>query len=109
MGTKVIEFEADEFAKLLTHYTDGLVPLDFRVLHVAVDSMLTRQIAFIGESAQWQDEPVKRELLEKTGAQGDTGGYAPLQLRYEGKRVMNYGQKGNDPFWQDAEAPKWKG
>jgi len=97
-GTKVIGFNADEFCKLITHYSDGKLPLDFELKHVAVDTILKRQIAFIGFSKQWEDEPLpgKEE-------------YAPLMLRYEGKRIMSWGRKGNDPFWQDAlDAPKFK-
>lgn len=95
-GSKVIRFDARDFMKLLTHYSDGLIPIDFELDHVAVDTILKRQIAFIGRSKQWQDEPLagKEE-------------YGPLHLRYEGKRIMSWGRKGDVPFWQDAQdAPK---
>lgn len=97
-GSKIIEFDANDFCKLLTSYSEGLVPLDFELAHVAVDTLLKRQIAFIGRSKQWQDEPLpgKEE-------------YAPLLLRYEGKRIMSWGRKGNEVFWQDAETPKYQG
>ena len=96
-GQKIIAFNADEFCRLLTSYSEGRLPLDFELKHVAVDKILTRQIAFIGVSKQWQDEPLPgREE------------YAPLHLRYEGKRMMSWGQKNNEPFWQDAEAPRYK-
>lgn len=96
-GSKIIRFDARDFCKLLTHYSEGLVPLDFELKHVAVDTILKRQIAFIGESKQWRDDPLpgKEE-------------YGPLHLRYEGKRIMSWGRKGNEPFWQDAnDTPKF--
>ena len=97
-GRKVIQFDANDFCKLLTSYSEGLMPLDFELKHVAVDTLLKRQIAFIGESKQWQDDPLpgKEE-------------YAPLMLRYEGKKVMSWGRKGTDPFWQDSQIPKFQG
>lgn len=96
-GSKLIQFDANDFCKLLTAYSEGLVPLDFELKHVAVDTRLKRQIAFIGESKQWQDEPMPGK-----------DEYAPLVLRYEGKRIMSWGRKGTDPFWQDSEAPKFR-
>ena len=97
-GFKIIQFDAADFCKLLTHYSEGMLPLDFELKHVAVDTILKRQIAFIGESKQWEDEPLAgREE------------YGPLHLRYEGKRVMSWGRKGDEPFWQDAnETPQFK-
>ncbi len=97
-GCKVICFDARDFCKLLTVYSEGRLPLDFELDHVGVDTILTRQIAFIGRSKQWQDEM----LPGKTA-------YAPLMLRYEGQRIMSWGRKGTDPFWQDVEVPKYKG
>lgn len=94
-GRKIIEFDAEEFCKLLTHYTEGKVPLDFELKHVAIDTILKRQIAFIGVSKQWQDEPIPGR-----------DEYNPLQIRYEGKKVMSWGRKDDEPFWQNAEAPK---
>lgn len=98
-GSKIIGFDAQDFCKLLTQYTEGRLPLDFELMHIGVDTILTRQIAFIGKSSQWQDDPL-----------GDgKEGYGPLMLRYEGKRVMSWGRKGTDPFWQDTETPKFQG
>lgn len=96
-GFKVVQFDARDFCKLITHYSEGRLPLDFELAHVAVDTILKRQIAFIGQSKQWQDEPL----------QGQEG-YAPLHIRYEGKRIFSWGEKGSEGFWQDAnEAPKF--
>ncbi len=95
-GSKVIRFDARDFCKLLTHYSEGIVPLDFELKHVAVDTILKRQIAFIGFSKQWQDEPLPGK-----------DEYGPLHIRYEGKNIMSWGRKGDDPFYQAApDAPK---
>ena len=98
-GSKIIQFDANDFCKLLTHYSEGKLPLDFELKHVAVDTILKRQIAFIGVSKQWQDDPIpgKEE-------------YNPLVLRYEGKRIMSWGRHGDETFWQDAnDVPKYQG
>lgn len=99
MASKIVQFDAQDFCKLLTHYTNGRLPLDFELKHVAVDTILKRQIAFIGESKQWQDKPLagKEE-------------FGPLHLRYEGKGVMSWGRKGDEPFWDNSnETPKYQG
>ena len=97
-GTKVIQFDANDFCKMLTSYTEGLLPLDFELDAVAVDTILKRQIAFIGRSKQWQDEPISGKEE-----------YNPLVLRYEGKHIMSWGRKGDEVFWGEAETPKFQG
>jgi hypothetical protein len=83
---------------MLTEYSEGLLPLDFELDSIAVDTILKRQIAFIGRSKQWQDEPIPgREE------------YNPLMIRYEGNRIMKWGRKGDEVFWGDAETPKFQG
>jgi hypothetical protein len=96
-GTKIIRFDARDFCKLLTSYSEGRLPLDFELDHVGVDTILTRQICFIGRSKQWQDDPLP------------SGGFGPLMLRYEGQRMMSWGQKGKDPFYSDVEIPRYQG
>lgn len=98
MAGKIIQFDARDFCKMLTAYSEGRLPLDFELDHVGVDTILTRQICFIGRSKQWQDEKLEGQE-----------GYAPLMLRYEGKRIMSWGKKGSDPFWQDADVPRYQG
>jgi len=91
-GTKIVTFDARDFMHIVTHYSDGLLPLDFELKHVAIDTILKRQIAFIGNSKQWEDTPIP----------GTDDKYNPLQIRYERKRIMSYGKKGTEPFWQDS-------
>src|SRR5260370_39262131 len=96
-GTKIISFDARDFMHIVTHYSDGLLPIDFELKHVAVDTILKRQIGFMGNSKQWEDTPIP----------GSDDKYNPRHIRYERKRIMSYGKKGEDPFLQDApDAPK---
>jgi len=90
-GSKIIAIDAESLLKLWIHYSDGKLPLDSELKAFAVDTILKRQLAFIVESSQWDDEPLpgKSEL-------------APLHLRYEGKMVMSWGDKMEEPFWQNA-------
>lgn len=99
-GTKIIRFDARDFCKLLTSYSEGRLPLDFELDHVAIDTILTRQIAFIGRSKEWPEEERLRDGKE---------GFGPLMLRYEGHRVLSWGKKGTDPFWSETEVPKFQG
>lgn len=95
-GFKIVQFDARDFCKLVTHYSEGRLPLDFELDHVAMDTILKRQVAFIGRSKQWSDEPLPGK-----------DEYAPLHLRYEGKRIFSWGEKGSEGFWQDAnDTPK---
>lgn len=98
MGSKLLVMDANDIVKMLTSYSEGRVPLDAELNHVAVDSILKRQIAFIMTSQQWPEE----ELLE------NGKGYGPLQIRYEGKRMMTWGKKGTEVFWSDTDAPKFQ-
>ncbi len=88
--TKMFVFEPQDLARLLTHYTDGLVPLDAEVRNVGVNPYLNR---FIG--------------LEIASKEWDTS--EPLHLRYEGKKVMSWskGDKVEHPLWTESpDAPK---
>src|SRR5690242_8879318 len=96
-GSKVIVVDAHDLVKLWTHYSEGKMPLDAELNALAVDTRLPRQIAFIVTSKQWQDEPAAGQDY-----------YNPLHLRYDQKRCMSWGRKGNEVFWQDAETPKFQ-
>jgi hypothetical protein len=99
MAGKIIQFDGPSFCKLLTHYTDGKVPQDFELKHVAMDTILKRQVAFIGESKNWQDEMLPGQEA-----------YAPLMVRFEGKKVLSWGRKDAEVFWNDSpDAPKFQG
>lgn len=98
---RLVEFDADSLLALLTHYTEGELPLDVTLKSVAVSSRLPRWVCLIVESKDWTDTPFET---------GDGyGGQQPLMIRYEGKRVMAL-QHLKDPIaWSDeneVETPK---
>ena len=98
-GTKIVAFDAHDIVKLWTHYSEGRMPLDAELKALAVDKKLVRCILFIINSKQWADECIP----------GRDGEYNPLHLRYEGKRILSWGNFGTEPFWQDAnETPRYQ-
>lgn len=98
MASRLIIFDADEFRQLLVHYFDGnAIPLNSEVKEVGVSKYLQRIISLNIASKDWGDEEVSPV----------TGELFPLELAYEGKRVMSFQGKGQDAQWADAnDAPK---
>lgn len=86
---------------LLTHYSDGAVPLDSKVVEFKVSQMLPRWITLVVDSKEWSDTPLET---------GDGyGGQMPLILRYEGKRIMVLDHLKDPVTWgapEAVEAPK---
>lgn len=98
-GSKLIVFDANQFIKLLCHYTEGRVPIDAELKSLGVGTRMKRQIGMLITSQQWP-----KDELDPTG-----NFYHPLHIRYEGNKVMSWGKKGTEPFWQDQnEAPKFQ-
>ena len=90
--SKAFIFDPHDLLQLLCHYTDGGVPLGGEVISVGFNPFLERFIGLEVESEEW-----------------DTS--EPLQLRYEGRRVMSWqsgmGKEGDKPFWSEAgETPQ---
>ena len=87
----MLVFSPTDLIRLLTHYTQGLVPLDCEVKSFGVNPFLERFVGIEVESDEWDD-------------------FAPLQVRYEGKKVLGWtAGKGEEklPPWQEAnETPK---
>jgi len=99
--TRLVEFDAESLLNLLTHYTEGELPLDVELKRVDVSARLPRWVALIVESKDWKNTPFET---------GDGyGGQQPMMIRYEGKRVMAL-QHLKDPIaWSDEneiETPK---
>ena len=92
MASKMYVFEPTDLVRLLTHYTDGLVPLDAEIVSVGMNPYLNRFIGLEVASKEW-GEPTMRngqEVME------------PLHLRYEGKRIMKFtANQGQDPEWAE--------
>jgi len=82
---KMFVFDPRDLARLLTHYTDGLVPLDGEVVNFGVNPFLVRMLGLEVESKEWDN-------------------WEPLHIRYNGKRVMSWqqGDKVEHPEWVEA-------
>ena len=83
MKRKFIIHVAD-IASLLTHYTDGIVPLDAEVAKYGPHRTFGQQIALLMFSSQWQDAPEAPAGPDR----GISPGLKPLHIRYTGDRVI---------------------
>ena len=81
---KMFVFDPQDLVRLLTHYTDGLVPLEAEVGTVGFNPLLTRFVGIEVISDEW-----------------DTSD--PLHLRYDGKKTMSWskGDKVEHPLWEE--------
>ncbi len=88
MATRRIEFDGDSLLRLLTHYSDGAaVPLDAELRNLLVNKFLQRCLAL--DFATHEPGP---QLA---------------QVRYEGRKVMVWSEKGTPVEWREGnEAPK---
>lgn len=55
MSTKEYYFDPQDLKELLTHYSDGAVPLNGIVMNVGVSALLQRMIMLEVESDEWED------------------------------------------------------
>jgi hypothetical protein len=91
-GYKIIEFDAKNILNLLTHYTDGKLPLDAELLQLGVHTILNRHLGLLVESNQWSDPMLAGQEA-----------YSPLFINYEGKKVMTWGTKDHkDIKWSES-------
>jgi len=102
MGTKLLVIDGQSLLNLLTHYTDGAIDLDAKLLSVGVSQFLGEWIGLEVESSQWKDEKIP-----------GMDAYYPLHVRYEGKKIMKWGRKGEEITWGDEgkafDIPKNRG
>ena len=97
-GSKLVVFDANDFLKLLCHYSEGKVPIDAELRSLGVGTKMKRQIGMLVRSQQWGPTPTGLDY------------HQPLHIRYEQKKVMSWGKKGTEPFWQQQnETPKFNG
>jgi len=99
-GTAMVVLDPACILELLTHYTDGRVPLNCRLLEVGVGNFLDRHIGLLVESDQWGDETL---FASDTQDKRNVGEYAPLHIRYEGKKVLSWGDKHAPVEWKETE------
>jgi hypothetical protein len=99
MGTKLIVVDGQSLLNLLIHYTDGAIDLDSKLINVGVSQYLGEWVGIVVESSQWKDPKL-------TGQDA----YGPLHIRYEGKKILKWSEKGTPYDWQQEgkgfEVPK---
>lgn len=85
MAHKMFVFRPEDLVNLLTHYSNGEIPLGAEVKNFGVNPMLERMIGLELESKEWEDFNV-------------------LQFRYDGNRVMSWSK--NMPS-EGLDKPQW--
>jgi hypothetical protein len=89
-GIKDLVFDPQDLKNLLTHYTEGEIPLSGEVTDFLVHPQLQRKIGLVITSEEW------------TSAD-------PLFLGYDGKRVRSWANVDGhtEPVWEErAETPR---
>jgi hypothetical protein len=94
---RTVYISADSILQLLTHYSEGDLPLDATLKNAGVSQFMNRWIGFWVDSDQWRDAEGTKD-----------GGLMPLHIRYEGKKVLVWGDIGSpDPVWRSGiEGPR---
>jgi len=92
MAKILLDFDPHNMVDLLTHYTNGKIPLGAEMLAIGPHVILQRELGMVLESDQWDDP-----LLPNQEA------LAPLYVNYEGRKVMVWGTRDNsDITWQEG-------
>lgn len=92
MNQRLLIFRPTDILRLLTHYTDGQIPLTAEVKSVAVSRILQRMLMLSVESPEWP---------EGTGLEN------PFNVVYEGRKVISVDEKGQPVRAIDSpEAPR---
>ena len=84
-GAKRLVLDGQSLLNLLTHYTDGAIDLDAKLVSLGVHQILNREIGLYVESSQWKDEKIPGKEY-----------YSPLYIKYEANKVFKWGQKDQD-------------
>lgn len=100
-GTLLIVFDGRNILDLLSHYSDGKLPLGVRLLDMGPSTSLGRHLILQVESDQWEDAPTG---LSDLNDPRNAGTLAPLHIRYEGKKVMSWGDKRAAVEWKEADS-----
>lgn len=90
-GTKTISFRPEDIVDLLTHYTDGRVPLGAKLLSIGSHATLNRHVGMLMESDQWEGPRF-------------ADGMPFLYIDYEGRKVLAWGDRESELEWK--EGPK---
>lgn len=99
MAQRLLIFDLNSLVKLLTHYTEGAIPLDAEALTFEVSPKLQRYISMQLQSKEWHED-----------VNPQTGELEPIHVRYEGNRVLTIQNPQTDEIkWTDenfVEAPR---
>jgi hypothetical protein len=94
-GTRLISFDPRNLLHLLIHYTqdhENQIPLDGEVIGCGVSPVLSHWLCLTVRSSKWNDPGVDA-----------AGQPLPLHIRYEGKKTMAWGSKGETKGeWKDG-------
>lgn len=96
MKKKQIVFDLNSLLKLLTHYTDGMVPKDAEAVNFGPHTYLQNWFGVWCKAKKWPHS--EREIK--------FGGLTALVVRYEGKKVLTMNEKGQSVVRDGPEAPK---
>ena len=99
MAKRLVIFDVDTLADLLTHFTDGEVPLGSKVIQVMASAYLQEWVALVVENDSWENTPFE--------AGDGYGGQMPYHLRYAAGKLTQWREHGTEPITTEApEAPK---
>ena len=96
MKTKVLVMKAEDIVNLLKHYfcPTGELPLDAELLSLHFSARLQRAVGL-----EMRSDGEGWHSGRDSNPAGPLKGFTPLFLKYEGGRVLAWGQKGDDPSW----------
>ncbi len=97
--TRKFIIHAADIVRLLTHYTDGVVPMDAEVRQFGNHRSFPQQLAMLLTSSQWHDAPEVPTGPDR----GVSPGLKPLHIRYTGDKVLVLNE--NDETVRQFEKP----
>ena len=81
-GSKTFVFDPRDLLMLLTHYMDGVIPLDSTCNFAGFNPYLNRYIGLSVDSKEWT-------TME------------PLHIRYDGRKILSWSKKdGDEMVWE---------
>lgn len=99
MAQRMLIFDPHSLVRLMTHYSEGAIPLNSELKGAGVGQILGREIGLWIEAPDW-DGPIDPT----------TGLHYPFYFGYEGRRTMKWSGSPHDEVeWSEegyAEAPK---
>ena len=98
MANRLVAFDAASLANLLTHYSQGEIPLGAEIRRVMSSAILPSWIGVVIESPSWENTPL---------ASAGYGEQQPYVFRFEAGRILNWTDRHDELNWKEAiEAPR---